>query len=127
MTIIRNHHCDAQYKNLNYFEFTHISHDQTRWQIWGYGIAYNSRLSYVFLSCFFLLIGTKYSLGGHSGQSSLHLSHQGNRVFILSMSTSRYWRFKWCHLLVSTIPGTTPHIFVNTEGNVNFLVTRSRV
>ena len=27
-------------------------------------------------------------------------------------------RIRWCHL--STIPGTTPHCFVSTEGDVNF-------
>ena len=32
-------------------------------------------------------------------------------------------RARWCHL--STIPGTTPHCLVNTDGNVNLLGTRS--
>ena len=34
----------------------------------------------------FLLPGTEYSLGGHSGQFSFHLSHQGNRELTLSMT-----------------------------------------
>ena len=61
------------------------------------------------------------SVGGHSGQFSLHLSHQGIRGLTLSMEpeTSRVRRARWCHL--STMPGTTPHCLVNTEGNVNSL------
>ena len=63
------------------------------------------------------------SLGGQSGQFSSHLSHQGNRGFILSMTLRD--RTMWCHL--STIPGITPHCWVNTEGNINSLRTRSLV
>ena len=52
------------------------------------------------------------SLGGHSGQFSLHLSHQGDRGLCSSMTpkTSRdtsIRRIRWCHL--STIPGNTPN------------------
>ena len=54
----------------------------------------------------------------HSGQFSLHLSHQGNRG-------SRDRRSRWCHLPI--IPGTTPHCLVSTEGNVNCLGTRNLV
>ena len=32
---------------------------------------------------------------------------------------------RWCHLC--TIPGTTPHCLVNTEGNINFLGTTNLV
>ena len=39
--------------------------------------------------------------------------------------TYRDLRIRWCHL--STIPGTTPHCLVSTEGNVNFLGTRNLV
>ena len=71
------------------------------------------------------------SLGGHSGPFSLHLSHQENRGFSLRMTREIYLeidlpgmtkkipssrRSRWCHL--STIPGTTPHCYANTEGNV---------
>ena len=34
-------------------------------------------------------------------------------------------RIRWCHL--STIPGTTTHCLVSTEGNVNILGTRNLV
>ena len=67
------------------------------------------------------------SLGGHSGIFSLHLSHQGNREFSLSMTPkiSMDRRTRWCHL--STITGTTPHCLVSTEGNMNFWGTRDLV
>ena len=39
--------------------------------------------------------------------------------------TYRDPRIRWCHL--STIPGSTPHCLVSTEGNVNFLGTRNLV
>ena len=57
--------------------------------------------------------------GGHSGQFSLHLSHQGNGGLEIGDRT------RWSHL--PTIPGTTPHCLVSTEGNVNFLGTRNLV
>ena len=67
------------------------------------------------------------SLGGLSIQLSLHLFYQGNRGSSWSMKpkTSRDRRTRWCPL--STIPSTTPHCLVNTEGNVNCLGTRSLV
>ena len=39
--------------------------------------------------------------------------------------TYRDLSIRWCDL--STIPGTTPHCLVSTEGNVNFLGTRNLV
>ena len=39
--------------------------------------------------------------------------------------TYRDLRIRWSEL--STIPGTTPHCLVSTEGNVNFLGTRNLV
>ena len=39
--------------------------------------------------------------------------------------SSRDRRIRWCHL--STIPGTTSHCLVSTEGNVDFLGTRNLV
>ena len=65
-------------------------------------------------------------LGCHSGQFSLHLSHQRNRGLRVSMTkTSSDRRVRLCYL--STIPGTTPHCLVNTEGNVNSLWIRGLV
>ena len=45
--------------------------------------------------------------------------------FHFDTKTYRDLRIRWCHL--STIPGTTPHYLVGTEGNVNFLGTRNLV
>ena len=39
--------------------------------------------------------------------------------------TYRDLRIRWFHL--STIPGTTPHCLVSTEGNVNFLGMRNLI
>ena len=62
----------------------------------------------------------------HSGQLSLQLPQLWNRGFSLSIcQTSRDKRIRWWHL--STIPGSTPHCLVNTEGNVTFLGTRKLV
>ena len=51
----------------------------------------------IFLPCFFRYHASN-SLGGHSGQFSLHLlvSHQGNRGFSLSMTKPLDIRFYHC-------------------------------
>ena len=74
-----------------------------------------------FLSCF-LCYQEPNSLGRHSGHFSLHLSHQGIQFDI---QTSRDRRIRWCNL--STIPDTTTHCWVNTEGNVDSLGSRRLV
>ena len=60
----------------------------------------------------------------HRCQFSLYLSHQGN-IWLSLSKTSRDRKSRWCHLC--TIPGTTPHRLVSTEGNVNSLGTRGLV
>ena len=74
--------------------------------------------------CIFLLRIFCYQapniLGGHSGQFSIHLSHQDsvNKTYKIS----RDMRIGWCHLstIPGTIPGSTPHCLVSTEGDINF-------
>ena len=53
------------------------------------------------LSCYHAPSGQ----GCQSGQSSLHLSHQVNRGFSVSMSSRDRTTHRWCHL--SIIAGTT--------------------
>ena len=81
---------------------------------------------YIFLSYVFSSYQAPKSLGGHSGQFSLQLSHQGNGGFSFSMTKiSRDRRTRWCPL--STIPGTSPHCLINKEENDNVLETSSLV
>ena len=74
-----------------------------------------------FLGCYmyFLLASNILDEVAISGPFSLHLSHQD------SVWLKPDLRIRWCHL--STIPGTTPHCLVSTEGNINFLGTRNLV
>ena len=70
----------------------------------------------MFCSVMFFCYQASNILGGHGCQFNLHLSRQDITKNITKNPRDR--RIRWCHL--STIPSTTPHCLVSTEGGVNF-------